>query len=76
MAQRWGNLLLGPIARDKFMAMPETIALSLADKHVLVKFGEKLDSPVSQLWRDLWLAEHLALRTLRQAACKEFSVDF
>jgi hypothetical protein len=33
---------------------------------VLVKFSEKLDSPVSQRWRDLLLAEHLALSTLRQ----------
>jgi hypothetical protein len=101
-----GNLLLGPIARDKFMAMPEPMALSHADKaatyarmavgasqgespgssaggeqpkftayavtddgprQVLVKFSEKLDSPVSQRWRDLLLAEHLALSTLRQA---------
>lgn len=101
-----GNLLLGSIARDKFMAMPEPIVLPLADKpaayarmavgasqgespgssaggeqpkftayadtgdgprHVLVKFSEKLDSPVSQRWRDLLLAEHLALSTLRQA---------
>jgi len=101
-----GNLLLGPIARDKFMAMHEPMPLSHADKaatyarmavgasqgespgssaggeqpkftayavtddgpqHVLVKFSEKLDSPVSQRWRDLLLAEHLALSTLRQA---------
>jgi HipA-like C-terminal domain len=101
-----GNLLLGPIARDKFMAMPEPVRLSHAEKpaayarmavgasqgespgssaggeqpkftayaetedgqrHVMVKFSEKLDSPVSQRWRDLLLAEHLALSTLRQA---------
>jgi hypothetical protein len=100
-----GNLLLGPIARDKFMAMPEPVRLSHAEKpaayaqmavgasqgespgssaggeqpkftayaetedgprHVMVKFSEKLDSPVSQRWRDLLLAEHLALSTLRQ----------
>lgn len=101
-----GNLLLGPIARDKFIAMPEPVSLSHAEKptayarmavgasqgespgssaggeqpkftayahtadgprHVMVKFSEKLDSPVSQRWRDLLLAEHLALSTLRQA---------
>ena len=101
-----GNLLLGPIARDKFMAMPEPVCLTHAEKpaayarmavgasqgespgssaggeqpkftayaetedgprHVMVKFSEKLDSPVSQRWRDLLLAEHLALSTLRQA---------
>ena len=101
-----GNLLLGPIARDKFIAAPEPVCLTRAEKaaayaslamgasqgeapgssaggeqpkftayadtgngpkHVIVKFSEKLDSPVSQRWRDLLLAEHLALTTLRQA---------
>lgn len=101
-----GNLLLGPIARDKFIAAPEPVCLTLSEKaatyaslamgasqgeapgssaggeqpkftayadtgngpkHVIVKFSEKLDSPVSQRWRDLLLAEHLALTTLRQA---------
>ena len=101
-----GNLLLGPIAREKFIAMAEPTAIPLADKpaayarlavaaaqgespgssaggeqpkftacaetdagpaHVLVKFSELPDSPVSQRWRDLLLAEHLALNTLRQA---------
>lgn len=101
-----GNLLLGTIAREKFMAMPEPIGLPHADKaasyadmavaasqgespgssavgeqpkftayaetdegpkHVMVKFSEKLDSPVSQRWRDLLLAEHWALTLLHQA---------
>lgn len=101
-----GNLLLGPIARDKFIAASEPVCLTLTEKaatyanlamgasqgeapgssaggeqpkftayadtgngpkHVIVKFSEKLDSPVSQRWRDLLLAEHLALTTLRQA---------
>ena len=101
-----GNLLLGPIAREKFIAMPEPVALSMANKpatyaslavaaaqgdspgssaggeqpkfttyaqtdagsaHVLVKFSELPNSPVSQRWRDLLLAEHWALSTLRQA---------
>ena len=101
-----GNLLLGPLAREKFLAMAEPTALPLADKpaayarlavaaaqgkspgssaggeqpkftayaqtsagpaHVLVKFSELPDSPVSQRWRDLLLAENLALNTLRQA---------
>lgn len=35
--------------------------------HVLVKFSEREESPVSQRWRDLLLAEHLALETLRAA---------
>jgi len=101
-----GNLLLGPIAREKFLAMAEPTAIPQADKpaayarlavaaaqgespgssaggeqpkftacaetdagpaHVLVKFSELPDSPVSQRWRDLLLAEHLALRTLRES---------
>lgn len=101
-----GNLLLGPIARDKFIATPEPSCLPMphkaaayagmavgasqgespgssaggeqpkftayADtgdgpKHVMVKFSEQLDSPVSQRWRDLLLAEHLALTTLHEA---------
>lgn len=33
--------------------------------HLLVKFSEAEDSPVSERWRDLLLAEHLALETLR-----------
>jgi len=32
--------------------------------HVIVKFSEKTEGPVSQRWRDLLLAEHLALTTL------------
>ena len=102
-----GNLLLGSIARDKFIAVPEPMCLAAADKaityasmavaasqgeapgssaggeqpkftayadtgtgpaHVIVKFSEKLNSPISQRWRDLLLAEHLALTTLRQAS--------
>ena len=34
--------------------------------HVIVKFSETPDSPVSQRWRDLLLAEHLALQLLRE----------
>ena len=101
-----GNLLLGPIAREKFIAMAEPLSLSMAKKpadyanlalaaaqgespgssaggeqpkftayaetnhgakHVLVKFTELPYSPVSQRWRDVLLAEHLALTTLDQA---------
>lgn len=35
-------------------------------RHVLVKFSEPEQSPVSERWRDLLLAEHLALETLRR----------
>ena len=46
---------------------------------MIVKFSEKLPSPVSQRWRDLLLAEHIALTTLRQAgvaAAESAVVDF
>jgi hypothetical protein len=33
-------------------------------RHVIVKFSEAEESPVSERWRDLLLAEHLALDTL------------
>ena len=101
-----GNLLLGDVARDRFLAtpLPEPIAeeqkldayAQLAKnaargeipgssaggeqakftayattldgpRHVLVKFSEADDNPVSERWRDLLLAEHLALETLRDA---------
>jgi len=113
-----GNLLLGSMAHDKFIAMPEPVCLTQANKaqayasmavgasqgespgsfaggeqpkftayaetdegpkHVMVKFSEKLPSPVSQRWRDLLLAEHIALTTLRQAgvaAAQSAVVDF
>ena len=99
-----GNLLLGDVARDRFLATPlpapvtvaqkaeayRQLALDAADgespgssaggeqpkfavyaetpagpRHLLVKFSEAQDSPVSERWRDLLLAEHLALETLR-----------
>lgn len=101
-----GNLLLGDLARERFLsaAAPEPIAeaskageyarlaLSAAQGeqagssaggeqpkftcyaaapdqpcHMIVKFTEREDSPVSERWRDLLLAEHLALETLRNA---------
>lgn len=37
-------------------------------RHVIVKFSELEESPVSERWRDLLLAEHLALETLREAS--------
>ena len=112
-----GNLLLGDMARDKFLATPVCTPIPMSDKarryaelavgasrgespgtsaggeqpkftayadtedgptHVIVKFSEKLDSPVSQRWRDLLLAEHLALTTLRHsgiAAAKTSLID-
>lgn len=36
-------------------------------RHVIVKFSELEEGPVSERWRDLLLAEHLALDTLREA---------
>jgi DNA-binding Lrp family transcriptional regulator len=98
-----GNLLLGDMARDRFLASPLPTPVSQQDKaeiyrqlaasgdatgssaggeqpkfavfaatpagprHLLVKFSEAEDNPVSERWRDLLLAEHLALQTLRAA---------
>lgn len=101
-----GNLLLGDLARDRFLSTPlpapvaevqkaevyRQLALDAANGevagasaggeqpkfavyaatrvgpcHLLVKFSEAEDSPVSERWRDLLLAEHLALETLRAA---------
>ena len=50
--------------QPKFTAYADT---GDGPKHVMVKFSEQLDSPVSQRWRDLLLAEHLALTTLHEA---------
>ena len=50
--------------QPKFTAYADT---NDGPRHVMVKFSEKRDSPVSQRWRDVLLAEHLALTTLRQA---------
>lgn len=101
-----GNLLLGDVARDRFVAatLPAPIAeaqkarryaalaraaasgeqpgssaggeqpkfVAYAEtpagpRHVLVKFSEPDAGPVGERWRDLLLAEHLALATLREA---------
>lgn len=101
-----GNLLLGDIARDRFLSAPvpdpiteeqkaeeyARLALEAArggitgssaggeqpkftayattpdgPRHSIVKFSELEKSPVSERWRDLLLAEHLALDTLREA---------
>ena len=100
-----GNLLLGDIARNRFLATPvpdplteeqktkeySRLALQAArgetagssaggeqpkfttyamtpdgPRHVIVKFSELEEGPVSERWRDLLLAEHLALDTLRE----------
>jgi FixJ family two-component response regulator len=48
-------------------------------RHLLVKFSEAEPSPVSERWRDLLLAEHLALEVLREAgwpAAQTHIVDF
>lgn len=36
-------------------------------RHLIVKFSEREPGPVTERWRDLLLAEHLALATLRDA---------
>jgi hypothetical protein len=101
-----GNLLLGDVARERFLATPAPEALAAEQKsaaytllaqeaasgeqpgssaggeqpkfsafvqtpagpcHVLVKFSLPEANPITQRWRDLLLAEHHALETLRSA---------
>ena len=50
--------------QPKFTACAETPA---GPRHVLVKFTSADDNPITERWRDLLLAEHLALETLRDA---------
>ena len=91
-----GNLLIGGLARDRFVEMPAPLSVDRAADypalaravgsgelpgssaggeqpkfctytargHVLVKFSAADDNPVSERWRDLLLAEHLALSVL------------
>jgi serine/threonine protein kinase HipA of HipAB toxin-antitoxin module/DNA-binding transcriptional ArsR family regulator len=101
-----GNLLLGDIARDRFLTTSAPVPIAGRQKteeyarlaleaahgdvpgssaggeqpkftacvmtpdgsrHVIVKFSELEGGPVTERWRDLLLAEHLALNTLRGA---------
>jgi len=91
-----GNLLIGELARDRFIGMPAPLPADRATDypalaraagagetpgssaggeqpkfcaytergHVLVKFSAPDNNPVSERWRDLLLAEHLALSVL------------
>ncbi|MBS1143231.1 MAG: phosphatidylinositol kinase [Proteobacteria bacterium] len=91
-----GNLLIGTLARDRFIDMPAPFPTDRAADypelaraagageapgssaggeqpkfcaytergHVLVKFTAQDDNPVTERWRDLLLAEHLALSVL------------
>ncbi len=113
-----GNLLLGDLARDRFVNTPVPAPVAAEHKaeaygqlaraaasgehpgssaageqpkfttyamtpggpcHVLVKFSESEPGPVSERWRDLLLAEHLALQTLADAglsAARSRVLDF
>lgn len=51
--------------QPKFAAYVET---ATGPRHVLVKFTSPDDNPITERWRDLLLAEHLALETLREAS--------
>lgn len=50
--------------QPKFLAYAQT---SAGPRHMIVKFTATEDHAVSQRWRDLLLAEHLALNTLHAA---------
>lgn len=92
-----GNLLLGDVARERFIDSPapspvaESAYPALAEaaergdvpgssaggeqpkfiaftgRHVIVKFTAAEDNPVTQRWRDLLAAEHLAAQVLLSA---------
>ncbi|WP_200385736.1 type II toxin-antitoxin system HipA family toxin YjjJ [Rhodocyclus tenuis] len=92
-----GNLLLGDIARERFIDSPppspvdesqypalaaaaergdvpgssaggeQPKFIAFTGQHVLVKFTAVEDNPVTQRWRDLLAAEHLAAGVLRAA---------
>ncbi len=49
--------------QPKFVAYADTPE---GPQHVIVKFTMADDNPVTERWRDLLLAEHLALETLRE----------
>ncbi len=62
--------------QPKFLAYAETAA---GARHVIVKFSVREDNPVTERWRDLLLAEHLALQVLNAAqisAVRTSIVDF
>ena len=62
--------------QPKFLAYAETAA---GARHVIVKFSVREDNPVTERWRDLLLAEHLALQVLNAAhisAVQTSIVDF
>lgn len=62
--------------QPKFLAYAETAA---GARHVIVKFSVREDNPVTERWRDLLLAEHLALQVLNAAqisAVRTSVVDF
>ena len=62
--------------QPKFLAYAET---SDGPRHVIVKFSVPENNPVAERWRDLLLAEHLALNTLNDAqirAVKTSVLDF
>lgn len=50
--------------QPKFCTYADTAA---GPRHVLVKFTVAHHNPITERWRDLLLAEHLALQTLHQA---------
>lgn len=56
--------------QPKFCTYADTAA---GPRHVLVKFTLADDNPITQRWRDLLLAEHLALHTLQQAGASKLS---
>jgi serine/threonine protein kinase HipA of HipAB toxin-antitoxin module len=57
----------GPAAGGEQPKFTAYAATPSGPRHVIVKFNERASGPAAERWRDLLLAEHLALETLCEA---------
>ncbi len=75
--ETWRNLALAAIQGEisgssaageqpKFTIFAETAS---GPQHLIVKFSDPSENKVTERWRDLLLAEHLSLETLRHGGC-------
>ena len=58
------NILIGPVYGSYAGGEQPKFTAFINNNHVIVKFSPKGDSPAAQRWKDLLVAEHLALRLL------------
>ena len=57
----------GPSAGGEQPKFTAYVSTPSGPRHVIVKFNERVSGPAAERWRDLLLAEHLALETLCEA---------